>query len=90
MIKLIIISHQNLFLNHADLLLFNCLQGGHDFIFIQKGYKTDSGFTPIQLPNQEVPEYPQRHALIRHVQKLYQVRLANSTDAITWVLYNWI
>ena len=28
---------------------------------------------------QEVLEYPQKHALILHIQKPYQVRLANTT-----------
>ena len=37
-----------------------------------------SAFISIHLPNQEVPEHPQKHALILHVQKLYQFRLANS------------
>ena len=35
--------------------------------------------TSIYSPNQEVPEYLQKHALILHVQKLYRVRPANST-----------
>ena len=33
----------------------------------------------IHSPNQEVPEYPQKHAIIPHVQRLFQVRPANST-----------
>ena len=49
-------------------------------IFVtQKGYKNDSEFTFTHSLNQEVLEYPQKHALILHVQKLYQVRPANST-----------
>ena len=32
----------------------------------------------IHLLNQEVREYPQKHALILHVQKPYRVRPANS------------
>ena len=43
------------------------------------GYKNDSAIISIHLPNQEALEYPQKHALILHVQKLYQVRLANIT-----------
>ena len=34
--------------------------------------------TSIHLPNQEALEYPQEHALTRHVQKPYEVRLVNS------------
>ena len=72
MIKLIIICHPNLSLKHA------C--GNHLFCFItQKGYKNDSAIISIPLPNQVVPEYPQKHALILHVQKPYQIRPANST-----------
>ena len=35
--------------------------------------------TSINLPNQDVFEYPQKYALILHVQKLYWVRPANNT-----------
>ena len=45
----------------------------------QKGYKNDSAIISIHSPNQEVLEYPEKHAVILHVQKLYQVRLADST-----------
>ena len=61
------------------IFLFHYPQAGHDFFIIQNGYKNDSAIISIHLPNQEVPEYPQKHALIFQVQKLYQVRLANST-----------
>ena len=63
------------------MLIFLCytLQGGHDFFITQGGYKNDSAIVSIHLPNQEVPAYPQKHVLILHVQKLYQVRLANSS-----------
>ena len=43
-----------------------------------KGLQTIS-IISIHLPNQEVLEYPQKHALILHVQKPYQVHLAIST-----------
>ena len=46
----------------------------------REGYKNDSAITSIHLPNQETLEYPQKHALIIHVQKLYQVRTENSTS----------
>ena len=60
------------------IFLFYALQG-EDMIFItQKSYKNDSEFTSIHSPNQEVLEYPQKHALILHVQKLYQAHIANS------------
>ena len=49
------------------------------FFITQGGYKNDSAIVSIHLPNQEVPAYPQKHVLILHVQKLYQVRLANSS-----------
>ena len=41
-------------------------------------YNPDSAIISIHLPNQEVPEYPQKYALILQVQKPYQVRSANS------------
>ena len=42
-------------------------------------FMTQGGFTSIHLPNQEVPEYPQKHALILHVKRPYQVRPADNT-----------
>ena len=45
----------------------------------QKGYKNDSAIISIHSPNQEVPGCPQKHALILHVQRPYQVCPANST-----------
>ena len=49
------------------------------FFITQGGYKNDSAIISIHSPNQEVPEYPQKHASIFHVQKLYQAHVANST-----------
>ena len=49
-------------------------------IFITRGgYKNDSAITSIHSPNQEMPEYPQKSALILHVQNLYWVAPANNT-----------
>ena len=72
MTKLIIISNPNLSLKHAF---------GNHFSFYDPGRvtKNDSAIISIRLPNQEVSEYLQKHALILHVQKLYQVHLINST-----------
>ena len=42
-------------------------------------FMTQGGLTSIHLPNQEAPEYPQKHALILHVQRPYQVRPADNT-----------
>ena len=36
--------------------------------------------TSIHSPNQELLEYPQKHASIFHAQKLYRVRPAKSTE----------
>ena len=38
--------------------------------------------TSIHLPNQEALEYPWKHALVLHVQKLYQIRPENRTRHI--------
>ena len=72
----IFISHPHLSLKHA------C--GNHPFYFMiflwpREGYKNDSAIISIHSPNRGALEYPQKHALILHVQKLYQVRPANST-----------
>ena len=48
------------------------------FLWPGEGYKNDSAIISNHLPNQEVPEYPQKHVLLLHVQKLYQVRPENS------------
>ena len=70
MIKLII-YHPHLVPKHA--------YGNRFFNFITLlGYKNDAT-TSIHTPNQEVLEFPQKHALILHVQKPYQVRAANNT-----------
>ena len=79
MIKLIIVCHSHLSLKHAHLFLFHCPQGGYDFFITQGSYKNYSAIISIHSPNQGALEYHQKHALILHVQKLSQVRLANST-----------
>ena len=49
-------------------------------IFItQRSHKNDAQFASIHSPNQEVPEYLQKYALILHVQKLYRALPANNT-----------
>ena len=70
--------HPHLPPKHAHLFMLYS-PGGHDFFITQGGYKNYSMIVSIHLPNQEVPAYPQKHVLILHVQKLYQVRLANSS-----------
>ena len=40
---------------------------------------TQGGLTSIHLLYQEVPEYPQKHALILHIKRPYQVRPADNT-----------
>ena len=42
-------------------------------------FMTQGGLTSIHLPYQEVPEYPQKHALILHIKRPYQVRPADNT-----------
>ena len=37
-------------------------------------FMTQGGLTSIHLPNQEVPEYPQKHALILHVKRPYRFK----------------
>ena len=62
------------------LIFFISLSPWGNMIFItQKGYKNDSEFCSIPSPSQEVLEYLQKHTLVLHVQKPYQVRPANST-----------
>ena len=57
----------------------------HDF-YNPKGLQKWCAITSIHSPNQEVPEYLQKHASILHVQKLYQVHPANNTGRSYLVL----
>ena len=51
----------------------------HDFYDPVEGYKNVSAIIFNHLPNQELLEHPQRHPLIAHKQKPYQIRLENTT-----------
>ena len=78
-IKLIIIGYPHLSSKHACGNHFFLFHAGYDFYDPLKVTKNDAQFTSIYSPNQEVLEYPQKHALILHVQRLYWVRPANNT-----------
>ena len=48
----------------------------------QRGLQNDSAIISIHLPNQELLEYPQKHALILHVQKPCQAHPADNTTRL--------
>ena len=66
--------------HQSMLIFFISLSPGRTWLLItQVGYKNDLAIISIHSPNQEALEYPQKHASILHIQKLYQIRPAKST-----------
>ena len=79
------------FVNYHPHLLPKHACGNHFFLFHNPfGLQKRCATTSIHLPSQEVLEFPEKHALILHVQKLYQVRPATSTrhDYLGLVQFN--
>ena len=75
-------KHKIKLLSRPDLSLRHTC-GNYLFYFMIFYYpgrvtKSDSAIISVHLTNWGVLEYPQEHALILHVQNLYQAHLANS------------